>query len=60
MWILGLKGLTPVMQASLMLGELNRARKNLEFQLILWASSSHILLTGGHFLLVLVIDLVRR
>ena len=33
MWILGLKGLTPVMQASLMLVELNRAEKTLEFQL---------------------------
>ena len=28
--------------------------------LILWASSSHILLTWGHFLLILVNDLVRR
>ena len=32
---------------------LNRDRRKLEFQLVLWASSSHILLSQGHFLLVL-------
>ena len=31
---------------------------NLEFQLVLWASSSHILPAQGHFLLVLVNDFV--
>ena len=33
--------------------------KKLEFQLVLWASSSHILLVQGHFLLVLVNDLLE-
>ena len=37
-----------------------RAQKKLEFQLVLWASSSLILLTWGHFLLVLFNDLVKR
>lgn len=32
-----------------------RVRKQLEFQLFLWASSCRILLFQGHFLLVLVI-----
>ena len=32
---------------------LYRDRRKLEFQLVLWASSSHILLSQGHFLLVL-------
>ena len=34
--------------------------KKLEFQLALFASGSHILLAWGHFLLILVNDLVRR
>ena len=39
----------------------NVIKKNLNnFQLVLWASSCHILLDQGHFLLVLVNDLVRR
>ena len=33
-----------------------RAWEKLEFQLVLWSSSSHILLAWGHFLLVLVND----
>ena len=33
--------------------------KKLEFQLVLWASNSHILLSWGHFLLVLVYVFVR-
>ena len=33
--------------------------KKLEFQLVLWASNSHILLSKGHFLLVLVYVFVR-
>ena len=33
--------------------------KNLKFQLVLWASSSHILPAKGHYLLVLVNDIVR-
>ena len=33
--------------------------KKLEFQLVLWASSSHILLARGQFLLVLVKDFIR-
>ena len=33
-------------------------KRNLEFQLILWAISSHILLVQGHLLLVLVNDFV--
>ena len=37
-----------------------RARKELEFQLVLWATNSHISLAWGHFLLILVNDLVRR
>ena len=37
-----------------------RAQKKLEFQLVLWASSSHILLARGLFLLVLVNDLVKK
>ena len=36
-----------------------RARKQLIFQLVLWASSFHTLLAWGHFLLVLVNDFVR-
>ena len=36
-----------------------KARKNLKFQLVLWASSSHILLACGPLLLVLVNDFVR-
>ena len=32
--------------------------KKLEFELVLWESSSHILLVWGHFLLVLVNDLL--
>ena len=34
--------------------------KKPEFQLVLWASSSHILLAQGHFLLDLVNDFIRR
>ena len=52
--------LTPVMQASLMLVELKRACKKLEFQLVLWPSSFHILLAWDNFLLVVVNDFVRR
>ena len=37
----------------------NRAQNKLEFQLVLWVGSSHILLAWNHFLLVLVNDLVR-
>ena len=37
-----------------------RARKELEFQLVLWPTNSHISLTWRHFLLILVNDLVRR
>ena len=33
--------------------------KKVEFQLVLWASSYHILLDKGHFSLVLVTDFVR-
>ena len=33
--------------------------KQLKFQLVLWASSSHILLAQGHFLLDLVNDFIR-
>ena len=33
-------------------------KRNLELQLILWVSSSHILLAWGHVLLVLVNDFV--
>ena len=32
-----------------------KKKRNLEFQLVLWASSSHILVTQGYFLLVLII-----
>ena len=35
-----------------------KKKRNLEFQLVLWASISHILPTQGHFLLVLVNDFV--
>ena len=38
----------------------NRAQNKLEFQLVLWVGSSHILLACNHFLLVLVNDLVRE
>ena len=34
-------------------------KKKLEYQLVLWASSSNILLTRGHFLLVSVHDFIR-
>ena len=34
-------------------------KKKLEFQLVLWGSSSHILLGWGHFLLVLVNNFIR-
>ena len=37
-----------------------RARIELEFQLVLWATNCHISLAWGHFLLILVNDLVRR
>jgi len=37
-----------------------RLEKEIQFQLVLWASSSHILLVWGDFLFVLVNDLVRR
>ena len=37
----------------------NRAQNKLEFQLVLWVDSSHILLAWNHFLLVVVNDLVR-
>ena len=33
--------------------------KKVEFQLVLWASSSHILPARGHFLLVLFKDFIR-
>ena len=37
-----------------------RAREELEFQLVLWATNSHISLAWGHYLPILVNDLVRR
>ena len=33
--------------------------KKIEFQLVLWASSSHIFLSQDHFLLILVTDFVK-
>ena len=36
----------------------DRAWKKLEFQLVFWTSSSHVVFTQAHFLLVLVNDLV--
>ena len=33
--------------------------KKLDFQLVLWESSYHILLVQGHYLLVLINDFVR-
>ena len=33
--------------------------KKIEFQLVLWASSCHIFLAQGHFLLVSVNDFIR-
>ena len=39
-------------------GLINRARKKLQFQLVLLANSSRILLAWGHFLLFVVNDLV--
>ena len=38
----------------------NMTQKKVEFQLVLWISSCHILLVQDHFLLVLVNNLVRR
>ena len=35
------------------------ARKKVDFHLVVWASSSYILLAWGHFLLILVNDFVR-
>ena len=37
-----------------------RKKKKLDFQLVLWTSNYHNFLAWGHFLLVLVGDLVRR
>ena len=47
-------------KASLLIRMIIRARKELEFQLVLWATNSHISLARGHFLHILVNDLVRR
>ena len=39
---------------------LEKQKKNLEFQLVLWSSSSHLFLARGYFSLVLVNPLIPK
>ena len=46
-------------KSKILLSNTGIEKKKLEFQLVLWASTSHMLLTQSHFLLILVDDFVQ-